>query len=316
MKHVRQIVLALMMGIILLLPLHQTSAQQDTTYTVAVLPFSTSGGEEFEPLGKDIAVLLNTYLSTSPALFMVERGDIEKAMDEIAMGMAGTVEPSSAAQIGSLTGAQVLVTGRVFPVRKELFIVAKIIGVETGRVYGESVNLSLQGNIDAASQALANKVAGSIASRGDTLIAKAEKKEDLIAELKQQVAGKSLPTVSVAIVETNIGRDMVDPAAQTEIAYILHALGFRVIDPATSNVRAEIEISGEAFSEFGMRKGNLVSSQGRVELTAVNVKTGEVVNVGRDVAVAVDLSRQMAGKAAIAKAAKKLSKPLVQDIVR
>lgn len=316
MKNVRHVVLALMMGIIFLLPPHQTSAQQDKTYTVAVLPFATSGGEEFETLGKEIAVLLNSYLSAASALFMLERGDIDKAMDEIAMGLTGTVEPASAAQIGALIGAQVLVTGRVFPVRKDLFIVAKIIGVETGRVYGENVSLPLQGDIDAASQALANKVADSIASHGDTLLAKAEKKEDLIAELKKQVAGKSLPSVSVAIVETHIGRDMVDPAAQTEIAYILHSLGFHVIDPATSNVRAEIEITGAAFSEFGMRKGNLVSSQGRVELTAVDVKTGEVVNVGRDVAVAVDLSRQMAGKAAIAKAAKKLSKPLVRDIVR
>lgn len=316
MKNVRQVVFAFILGISFVLQLQQAHAQQERTYTVAVLPFATSGGEEFEPLGKDVAMLLNTYLSSAPRLFMVERGDIENAMDEIAMGMSGTIEPSRTAQIGALTGAQVLVTGRVFPVQKELFIVAKIIGVETGRVYGERVSLSLQGDIDVASQALANKVANRITSRGDTLFAKAEKKADLIAELKEQVAGKSLPSVSVAIAETNIGRDMVDPAAQTEIAYILHALGFRVIDPATSNVRAEIEITGEAFSEFGMRKGNLVSSQGRVELTAVKVKTGEVVNVGREVAVAVDLSRQMAGKAAIAKAAKKLSKPLVQDIVR
>ncbi|MCZ6872785.1 MAG: hypothetical protein O7G88_04530 [bacterium] len=316
MKNVRQVALAFIIGIIFILPPHQTRAQKDATFTVAILPFATSGGEEFEPLGKDIPILLNTYMSSSPSLIMVERGDIEKAMDEIAMGIAGTVNAASAAQIGYLTGAQILVTGRVFPVRKDLFIVAKIIGVETGRVYGDSVKLSLQGNIDTASQALANKVASSIASRGDTLIAKAEKKEDLIAALKKQVEGKSLPTVSVVIVENSIGRDMVDPAAQTEIAYILHSLGFHIIDRATSNIRAEIEITGEAFSEFGMRKGNLVSSRARVEVMAVKVKTGEVVNVGRDVAVAVDLSRQMAGKAAIAKAARKLSKPLVRDIVR
>lgn len=316
MKHVRQVVLACIIGSIFVLPPHKTQAQQDGTFTVAILPFTASGGEEFAPLGKDIPVLLHTYMSTSPSLIIVERGDIAQAMDEMAMGIAGTVDPASAARIGYLTGAQVLVTGRVFPVQKDLFIVAKIIGVETGRVYGETVKLSLRGNIDEASQALAHKVAGSIASRGDTLIAKTEKKEDLIAELKKQVEGKSLPTVSVTIVESSIGRDMPDPAAQTEIAYILHALGFHIIDPATSNVRAEIEITGEAFSEFGMRKGNLVSSQGRVEVTAVKVKTGEVVNVGRDVAVAVDLSREMSGKAAIAKAAKKLSKPLVRDIVR
>lgn len=316
MRNVRRVVLAIMLGMSGLLPMQQTNAQTNGTFTVAILPFATSGGEAFAPLGKDIPALLNTHMSAASAFIMVERGDIEKAVDEIAMGIAGTVDPANVAQIGHLTGAQILVTGRVFPVQKDLFIVAKIIGVETGRVYGESVNLSLQGSIDAASQALANKVTSSIASRGDTLIAKAGKTEDLIAELKKLIAGKSLPTVSIAIEEASLGRDMIDPAAQTEIAYILHSLGFPIIDPATSNVRAEVEITGAAFSEFGMRKGNLVSSQGRVEVTAVNVKTGEVVNVGRDVAVAVDLSREMAGKAAIAKAAKKISKPLVRDLVQ
>ena len=42
-------------------------------------------------------------------------------------------------QIGHLTGAKVLVTGRVFNVGRETMIVAKIIGTETSRVYGEVV---------------------------------------------------------------------------------------------------------------------------------------------------------------------------------
>ena len=80
-------------------------------------------------------------------------------------------------------------------------------------------------------------------------------------------------------------------------------------------VRADIEISGEAFSEFGMRRGSLVSSKGRVEIKAVNVETGEVVSVGRHVAVAVDLSREIAGKAAITKATVEIASALVADIV-
>jgi hypothetical protein len=316
MKNFGQAFLVLIIGTIFLLPPSKAYAQGDGTFTVAVLPFATSGGEEFEAMGKDVPTLLNAYLSSFPSLVLVERGEIEQAMDEIALGISGTVDPASAAKIGYLTGAQVLVTGRAFPVQKDLFIVAKIIGVETGRVYGETVKYPLQGKIDVASEDLAKKVGDSITSRGDTLLAKVEKKEDLIAELKKQVEGKSLPTVSISIVETSIGRDMVDPAAQTEISFILHRLGFQIIDPAESNIRADIEITGEAFSEFGMRRGNLVSSQGRVELKAVDVKTGKVVNVGRDVAVAVDMSREMAGKAAIAKAAKKLSGPLVKDIIR
>jgi len=313
MKPLKHIVLSLFVGLFIFVAAAQADAQEP--YTVAILPFDTNSKLDMDDLGKEFPLLLNAYMSASGNLAFVERGEIDKALDETALGISGTVDPATAAQIGYLTGAQILVTGRIFPVQKDLFIVAKIIGVETGRVYGETAKIPLQGDVDQAAQALAEKVSGSIEAKGDTLIAKIKAKEDVVASLKSVVKGKDLPTVSVAIEEESLGRDLVDPAAQSEITFILHQLGFTVIDPAESNVRADIEISGEAFSEFGMRKGSLVSSKGRVEIKAVDTKTGELVSVGRHVAVAVDLSREIAGKAAISKAAANLASALVTDIV-
>lgn len=285
------------------------------SYTVAILPFDTNEKLDMDDLGQDFPLLLNAYMSASDKLAFVERGKVESALDEMAMGISGTVDPATAAEIGYLTGAKVLVTGRIFPVQRDLFIVAKIVGVETGRVYGETAKIPLQGDVDQAAQILADKITSSIESKGDTLVAKVRAREDVVASLKPLVKDKELPTVSVAIVEESLGRDLVDPAAQTELMYILHQLGFTIIDPAESNVRADIEISGEAFSEFGMRRGSLVSSKGRVEIKAVNVGTGELVSVGRHVAVAVDLSREIAGKAAITKATVEIASALVTDIV-
>jgi len=313
MNTLRYIALCLFAVVSILAPLPQAAAQD--SYTVAILPFDTNDKMDMDDLGQDFPLLLNAYMSQSDKLAFVERGQVENALDEMAIGISGTVDPATAAQIGYLTGAQVLVTGRIFPVQKDLFIVAKIIGVETGRVYGETAKIPLRGDVDEAAQALAAKVTSSIESKGDTLVAKVEAKEDVVASLKSLVEGKELPTVSVAIEEESLGRDLVDPAAQTELLFILHQLGFTIIDPAESNVRADIEISGEAFSEFGMRSGSLVSSKGRVEVKAVNVSTGEVVSVGRHVAVAVDLSREIAGKAAISKATTKIASALVADIV-
>jgi len=296
-----------------LAPLAPTQAQE--SYTVAILPFDTNPKLDMDDLGHEFPLLLNAHMSASGKLAFVERGQIDDALDELALGISGTVDPTSAAQIGYLTGAQVLVTGRIFPVQNDLYIVAKIVGVETGRVYGETAKIPLQGDVDEAAQVLAEKVTNSIEIKGNTLVATVREKADVVASLKVLVQGKRLPTVSVAIQEESLGRDLVDPAAQTELTFILHQLGFTIIDPAESNTRADIEISGEAFSEFGMRSGSLVSSKGRVEIKAVDVKTGEIVSVGRHVAVAVDLSREIAGKAAISKATVEIASALITDIV-
>ena len=69
------------------------------------------------------------------------------------------------------------------------------------------------------------------------------------------------------------------------------------------------------LSEFGLRKGNLVSSRARVEIKAVDRATGKVILVSRANAVAVDISPEMAGKAAIAKAAAELTEQLVPLMV-
>lgn len=303
------------LSLIMFLCVIAAEARAQESYSVAILPFDTNEKLDMDDLGREFPLLLSAYMSASDRLAFVERGQIDHAIDELALGISGTVDPATAAHIGYLTGAQVLVTGRIFPVQKDLFIVAKIIGVETGRVYGQAEKIPLNGDIDEAAQALAEKVAVSIETRGGTLVADAAGSEDVVARLKPLVNGKDLPTVSVAIEEESLGRDLVDPAAQSELLVILHELGFTIIDPAESNVRADIEISGEAFSEFGMRNGSLVSSKGRVEVQAVDVTTGKVVSVGRHVALAVDLSREIAGKAAISKAAAEIAGALVADIV-
>ena len=90
-------------------------------------------------LGPKVATLLNANLSAEPQIITVERAELEKVLGEQELGLSGTVSPDTAAKVGHLTGAKVLVTGRVFKADKELMMVAKIIGTETSRVYGELV---------------------------------------------------------------------------------------------------------------------------------------------------------------------------------
>jgi hypothetical protein len=283
-------------------------------HSVAVLPFEADA-EQFGEMGRDLQSLLTAHLSSDPQIILVERADVDQALSELEIGISGTVDPDSAAKIGYITGAQILVTGRAFAVQKELVTVAKIVGVETSRVYAQTSTMPLRGSVVEMSVELADKIAAIINAQGNTLIAERVAKEDIVAELRPLVEGKTLPSVSVSISEVSLAQNVPDPAAETEIAFILQKLGFEIIDPQASNALADIEVTGEAFSEFGLRKGNLVSTKARVELKAIDRETNAVVLIDRETSVAVDLSPEIAGKNALAKGAEKLTARLVRAIM-
>ena len=184
-------------------------------HSVAVLPFEVDA-EQFGEMGRDLQTLLTAHLSSDPQIILVERAEVDKALSELEMGISGTVDPDTAAKIGYITGAQILVTGRSFAVQKELVTVAKIVGVETSRVYGQTSTMPLRGSLVEMSVELAEKIASTINAKGNTLIAKRTAKEDIVAELRPLVEGKTLPSVSVSIPEISLAQSVPDPAAETE----------------------------------------------------------------------------------------------------
>lgn len=272
-------------------------AQEKSPLTVAVLDFQA--GDKLERKGAEAAVLLSAKLSASPDILLVERQEIDKALSEQEIGLAGTVTPDTVARVGQLLGAKVVVTGRVFDAGDKVFLVAKIIGVETSRVYGETATIPEIKALDKGADELAEKVQKVISSKGDTLVAPKSDRAAVVAALKKSLEGKHLPVVSVSIPEQHIGRPIVDPAAQTEMKLVLQEVGFTVLDSAETAKRPDVQITGEAFSEMGMRKGNLVSGLARVEIKAVNVKSGDLIAVDRQRGVAVDLGENVAAKEAL-----------------
>src|SRR5690349_14887438 len=138
--------------------------------TVAVFDFE-SKDEATHDLGPKVATLINANLSTDPQLETVERAELEKVLGQHELGLSGNVSTETAAKVGHLTGAKVLVTGRVFKADKELVMVAKIIGTETSRVYGEMVKgPAANTSITDHSGELAKKIAADVKEKGDTLV--------------------------------------------------------------------------------------------------------------------------------------------------
>ena len=281
--------------------------------TVAVFDFE-SKDDAVRDLGPKVAMLVNASLSAEPQLITVERADLEKVLGEQEVGLAIPVEPETAAKVGHLIGAKVLVTGRVFKSDNELIVVAKIMSSETGRVYGELVRGVPSASIPDVSSDLAKKIAASIQQHADTFVAKGETREERMAKIRLALKDKTLPSVSVSLAERHYGSPTIDPAAETELSKILQECGFKVLDEKTSG-RADVEITGEAFSTFGMRKGNLISCKARIELKA-HPRAGELLEVDRRTSVAVDVAEQTAAKSALQNAALDVAESLLPKLVR
>ena len=282
--------------------------------TVAVFDFE-SREESVKSLGPQVATLVNVHLSAEPEIIMVERAELEKVLSEHELSLSGNVSVDTAARVGHLTGAKVLVTGRVFKAGNELLIVGKIIGTETSRVYGELVKGGEDASIAELSADLAKKVAATVTEKGTTLVAKVVSRDERIANLRKALDGKKLPVLRISVSERHFGQRTVDPAAETEFGKVAQECGFELADTG-SDLKENVEISGEAFSEFGMRKGNLISCKARVEIKVRDKATGNLITVDRQHSVAVDIGEQSAAKTALQNAALELAERILPMLAK
>src|SRR5262249_23134550 len=121
---------------------------------------------------------------------------------------------------------------------------------------------------------------------------------------------------SVRIPEVHVTRVALDPAAETELSRILLELGFSLLDPATTTQTPDIEIIGQAFSERGLQRCNLFSTNGRVEVKAIQHATGGTRAEDGQTGAAVHLPEIIAGRPALQEAAGAVAERLVPRLVR
>ena len=288
-------------------------APAQTVYPVAILGFEERGIGA-KDYGPKVADLLFASLVVNPDLYLVDRADMAKTLSEQSLNLSGAVKADEAAQVGQLTGAKILITGSVIQVDKKLILVAKVIGTETTRVLGASANGNLGDDLGPIVDALAEGVSGVITKQADKLVPKPVAPADRVKAITAKL-GADKPVVTVKIGERHIGAPAVDPAAETEVVRLAEAVGFEVIDPSVGATdRADVAITGEAFSEVAGRVGGLVSVKARVEVKAVDRKTGKVLASDRQTAVVVDLAEQIAGKAALEQAAGTLAERVLPKL--
>jgi hypothetical protein len=284
-------------------------------YPMALFTFEERGGG-VRDFGAKVTDILFAKLAARPELYLVDRADLKKILAELELNLSGVVKASEANKIGQMSGAKLLVSGSVIQVDKKTYLVAKIMGTETSRVLGVSVDGKSSDELAPLVEKLAEQVAETITKQADKLVARVASRADRIAELNKKLKGER-PTVMVMIRERHIGAPRIDPAAQTELTKFCKETGFTVIDPEEGlKAKADILITGEAFSETAIRQGNLVSVKARVEIKVTDRKTDKILASDRQTSLVVDLAEHVAGKSALQEAAAVLAERVLPRLVK
>jgi serine/threonine protein kinase len=283
---------------------------------LAIILFEEKGAAVKDYGGK-VTDLLFAKLAGSPDVFLVDREDLKKVLQELELNLSGAVKPEEAAKTGQLTGAKLLLTGSVFQIEKQLHIVAKIIGAETSRVVGAAVEGKADDELAPLVDKLAEKVAAVLKEQADKLVVKPMPRTDRIAALNLRLKNAKRPVLFFRVPERHVGQVVADPAAQTELILFSKGTGFDVIDPDEGfKGKADVVITGEGLTELAARRGGLVSVKARLEMKAVDRKTDKVLAVDRQTTVALDLTEQLAGKAALQEAAAAIAERLLPKLVK
>lgn len=282
----------------------------------AIVPFQDRGGKDNKAAGVKVTDLLFAELVAKPEMFLVDREELSKVLAEHEINLSGAVNPDQAIQVGQLTGAKIIVTGSVVAVESNLYLVAKIIGTETTRVLGTSVKGKTDDDLGRMVEKLADEIATMISTKSDQLVAKTLTKEDRLAVLKKTLGDKKRPSVVASVRERHVTQIVIDPAAQTELEWFAKETGFVVVDRLEGDKSdADILLVGEGFSEFGGRFGNLASVKARLEVKAIDRRSGRVLAVDRQTTVALDLTEQIAGKTALQEAAAKIAERMLPKLL-
>ncbi|HMP90281.1 MAG TPA: CsgG/HfaB family protein [Kiritimatiellia bacterium] len=278
---------------------------------LAIFPFDERGPET-RGMGSAVSDLLFAELVSDPEIFIVERAQLNKAADELSLNLSGAVAQDQALAVGRLIGARVLVLGSVIDAGSSLHIVARMVGTETSRVLGESVKGRSDVDVSTLIEELGQKIRANLKTRADELLPPVQSTEDRIASINAQLGTATRPSVAVKIAERHVGQSNVDPAAQTELERLLVATGFNVLDASQGLPGdADIYLTGEGFSEYGIRRGELLSVKARVEIKAVVRETGAVLASEAEQTVSIDVSEHIAGKTALEEAAARIAERML-----
>ena len=268
--------------------------------TAAVLSFDARGRDaEYARHGRTIAELLFVKLLEGGAVELVERAELDKALDELHLSAVGLTSPESRLKLGQVVGARLLITGSIFEAGGKKYAVAKVIGTETSRVLGCSV--SGTGEYADLVPALADKVQA-ILTKDATRLLPRKATVFSAADRLAGLAGKGRKVFLT--VKENIHQSTPDPASEIALKKLLLALDFQIV---ASRAEAEFAITCEALASPAGAYQKFASAAARVELSVVRVKDNRLLAAGARKETIAGATYLVAAKDAIHQATLKLA---------
>ncbi len=281
-------------------PLFSQAEDMMMVPTTAVLPFDSRGRQAEGSDGKSIAELVSISLMENGVADMVERAELDKALDELNLSATGMTDKDAQVQLGKLIGAKILITGSAFRNGEQNFLTAKIIGTETSRVLACKVS-GTQSYLDMVPE-LAEKISAMLEKNAEKLLPKIPTQAGVLDTLKASVKGKDRK-IYIKVTE-NINASVPDPAAETSLKELALALGFDVV---AKREAADFAVIGEAVASSAGSYNKFASAESRVELSVFN-KEQKLLATGSVRDTLAGATYVVAAKEAIAQGALRLAR--------
>lgn len=239
----------------------EENVQTGIVPTAAVLHFEARDRAAANAdMGKSVAELLNLALMESGCADLVERAELDRALAELHLSAVTLTDKESQLKLGNLVGAKILITGSLFKSGDKNFIIAKLIGTETSRVFGTSV--SGTDDFTVLVSRLAPKVTSLIEKNTTKLLPKMKSCVPVAEELKTAVKGNKRK-VYVAIDE-KLNASPRNSVAKAELIKLLLALGFEIVDTPEDAV---FRIQGEVTASSAGTYQNFATALAQVNLS-------------------------------------------------
>ena len=179
--------------------------------------------------------LVAAHLAEQPNVRLVEREKLDKAFEELKLNQTGLVDAATATELGKIVGARVFVVGNLMKLGSEWVVAARLIDTQTSEVAGIQVTADESDGLlalaDATSEQIAERLGTFQTSSAES--SEASPMDAEIDRLRELLADRELPTVTVRVPESHLGRWVPDPAGENELISVLSRVGYRVVDIST-----------------------------------------------------------------------------------
>jgi len=203
---------------------------------IALVEFSGVGSRE--TLGEASAQmheLVAARLADEPGLRLVDREKLDKALEELKLSQTGLVDPATATDVGKIVGARIFVVGKLMKLGSEWVVTAKLIDTQTTEVAALRVTSKESDGLLTLADITSDEIVTRLGTFAPTRAGSPEESpwDAEIERLRNLLAKKDLPTVTVRVPESHLGTWVPDPAGENELISVLSRVGFRVVDVST-----------------------------------------------------------------------------------